>query len=242
VTPWVDVAAYETEANPEPTLVDANPYSLTPVEGGFVVADAGMNALLNVADDGTISTIAVFPPVEFEFPAEVLAAMPPPPEGEGPAPAESMAAPPAGTMVPIPVEAVPTSVVVGADGNYYMGQLTGGPFPVGGAAVWQVTPDGTATKYAEGFTNIIDIAFGPDGTLYVAEITHDGLMSVFGAGAPPVGAVYSVPPGGGEPTLIVNDERVMAPGGIAVDADGAIYVSTNTIPAGADGQIVKITP
>jgi sugar lactone lactonase YvrE len=122
-----------------------------------------------------------------------------------------------------------------------MGQLTGGPFPIGGAAVWQVTPDGTATKYTEGFTNIIDIAFGPDGTLYVAEITHDGLMSVFGAGAAPVGAIYSVPPGGGEPTLIVNDERVMAPGGIAVDADGAVYVSTNTIPAGAVGEIVKIT-
>jgi hypothetical protein len=53
--------------------------------------------------------------------------------------------------------------------------------------------------------------------------------------------VYSVPPGGGEPTLIVSDERVMAPGGIAVDADGAIYVSTGTLPAGAEGQLVKIT-
>lgn len=239
VTPWIDVAAYESEANPEPTMVDSNPYSLAPIEGGFIVADAGANALLNVAADGTISMIAVFPPVEFEFPAEALAAMGPAPEGE--APAESMAPPEPGTMVPVPVEAVPTSVVVGPDGNYYMGQLTGGPFPIGGAAVWQVTPDGTATKYAEGFTNIIDIAFGPDETLYVAEITHDGLMSVFGAGAAPIGAVYSVPPGGGEPTLIVNDERVMAPGGIAVDAEGAIYVSTNTIPAGAVGEIVKIT-
>ena len=264
VTPWVDVAAYETEANPEPTLLDSNPYSLARIEGGYVVADAGMNALLNVADDGRISTVAVFPSVEFEFPAEMLAAMGPPPEGEGgpaaeeaaaaasAAPAEGEAAssaapaasgaPAAGAMIPVPVEAVPTSVVVGEDGNYYMGQLTGGPFPVGGASVWQVTPDGQATKYAEGFTNIIDIAFGPDGTLYVAEIVHDGLMTVFGQGAAPIGAVYSVPPGGWEPTLIVNDERVMAPGGIAVDAEGAIYVTTNTLPAGADGQLVKITP
>jgi sugar lactone lactonase YvrE len=145
-------------------------------------------------------------------------------------------------MVPVPVEAVPTSVVVGPDGNYYVGQLTGGPFPVGGASVWQVTPDGQATAYAGGFTNIIDIAFGPDGTLYVAEIVHDGLMTVFGQGAAPIGAVLSVPPGGGEPAVIVNDERVMAPGGIAVDAEGAIYVTTNTLPAGADGQLVRITP
>ena len=231
---------------------------------GYVVADAGANALLMVADDGTISTVAVFPPVEAMFSAEVLAAMGPAPEGEGPAaeaksragsaeaPAGS-AAPPAarrqpqrrpaeGAMVPVPVQAVPTSVVVGPDGDLYMGQLTGGPFPIGGASVWRVPADGgEPTKYAEGFTNIIDIAFGPDGTLYVAEIVHEGLMGVFGAGAAPVGAVLSVPPGGGEPTLIVSDERVMAPGGIAVDAEGAIYVSTNTLPAGADGQLVKIT-
>ena len=31
-------------------------------------------------------------------------------------------------------------------------------------------------------------------------------------------------------------------GAIVVDADGAIWLSINTIPSGADGQIVKITP
>ena len=266
--PWVDVAAYETTNNPEPTLVDANPYSIARVDGGIAVADAGMNALLLVAEDGTISTLAVFPPTEHLFPAEVLAAMGPPPEGEGgpaadaegegaaasPAPAVSAApaasaaapagsgAPAAGEMIPLPVEAVPTSVVVGPDGALYVGQLTGGPFPIGGASVWRVPAEGgEPEEYATGFTTIIDIAFGPDGTLYVAEITHEGLMSVFGAGAAPIGAVLSVPPGGGEPTLIVSNERVMAPGGIVVDADGAIWVSTNTLPAGADGQLVKIT-
>jgi hypothetical protein len=259
--PWVDVAAYESTANPDGEFtdgeLDSNPYALAAIEGGFVVADAGANALLNVAADGTISTIAVFAPETFMYTQDELAAMGPPPEGEGgpmdeEAPAESMAPAPAESTapaasgapaeVPVPVQTVPTSVVVGPDGNYYMGQLTGAPFPVGGASVWQVTPDGVATKYAEGFTTIIDLAFGPDGTLYVAEITHEGLIPVFGAGAPPIGAVYSVPPGGGEPTLIVSDERVMAPGGIAVDAEGAVYVSTNTIPAGAVGEIVKITP
>ena len=40
---------------------------------------------------------------------------------------------------------------------------------------------GADRVYATGFSNIMDIGFGPDGTLYVAEIVHDGLMGVFTA-------------------------------------------------------------
>lgn len=262
IEPWVDVAAYETANNPDGGPLDANPYSIAVIEDGVLVADAGANALLKVADDGTISTIAVFPPTEHLFPAEMLAAMGGAPEGEMPAEAEAAAEtsepaegaetsegaegaetsePAEEEMVPLPVEAVPTSVVVGPDGDYYVGQLTGGPFPIGGASVWRVTPEGEVSEYATGFTNIIDIAFGPDGTLYVAEIVHEGLMGVFVGGAAPVGAIHSVPPGGGSSTLLLSDERVMAPGGIAVDREGAIYVSVGTlIPDG--GAVVKITP
>jgi hypothetical protein len=252
--PFSDVAAFEVTDNPEPTMVDSNPYSVAVVDGGFVVADAGGNDLLNVDESGAVSLIAAFPPFEWQFPAEMLAAMGPPPEeenalpveGEEPAAEEAPAegtVPAEGEMVTLPVEWVPTSVVVGPDGAYYVGQLTGGPFPVGGASVLRVDPaTGESTPYASGFTNIIDIAFGPDGTLYVAEIVHEGLMSVFAGGQPPVGAVWSVPAGGGEPQLLVNDERVMAPGGIAVGADGTVFVSVGTLlPAGA-GSVVAITP
>ena len=145
-------------------------------------------------------------------------------------------------MIPVPVEWVPTSVVVGPDDAYYVGQLTGGPFPVGRASIMRVDPaSGEATEYATGFTNIIDIAFGPDGTLYVAEITHGGLMSVFAGGQPPIGAVLTVPPGGGEPTILVNDESVMALGGIVVADDGTIYASAGTLTPGG-GSVIKITP
>jgi hypothetical protein len=258
--PFVDVAAFEGTDNPEPTMVDSNPYSVAVVDGGFVVADAGGNDLLMVDESGSVSLIAAFPPFEWQFPAEMLAAMGPPPEEENALPVEGEEAPaesgapaeeapaegtvPAeGEMVTLPVEWVPTSVVVGPDGAYYVGQLTGGPFPVGGASVLRVDPaTGESTTYASGFTNIIDIAFGPDGTLYVAEIVHEGLMSVFVGGQPPVGAVWSVAPGGGEPQLIVSDEQVMAPGGIAVGSDGGVYVSVGTLlPAGA-GSVVSITP
>ena len=55
--------------------------------------------LLRVQHPAVVSLVAVFPSREFEFPAEVLAAMGGVPEGEG-APPEGEA-PPAGTMVPI---------------------------------------------------------------------------------------------------------------------------------------------
>jgi len=172
-----------------------------------------------------------------EAPADVEAVEEAPAEGEAEA-AEGEGAEP--EMVPVPVESVPTSVVVGPDGAYYVGELTGGPFPVGGASVYRVTPEGEVSEYATGFTNIIDIAFGPDGTLYVAEIVHEGLMTVFtGAGAP-IGAVLSVPPGGGEPTLIVSDERIMAPGGIAATED-SLYLSVgNLSPEPGAGSLVRI--
>ncbi len=267
VEPFADVAAFEGANNPEPTMVDSNPYSVTVTDSGFVVADAGGNDLLAVDESGVVSLIAAFPPFEAMFSAELLAAMGPPPEEENalpvesseatesavPAEGEEMAeeeapaeaasgAPAEGEMVPLPVEWVPTSVVVGPDGAYYVGQLTGGPFPVGGASVLRVDPaTGETSTYATGFTNIIDIAFGPDGTLYVAEIVHDGLMGVFTAGAAPIGALLSVPPGGGEPTILINDETFMAPGGLAVDAEGNILASLNTLTPGA-GSVVKITP
>ena len=176
LTPWVDVAAFETANDPDKDvggLVDSNPYGIASVEDGYVVADAGGNDLLHVAADGTVSLVAVFPPETHEFSAAALAAMGPPPEGEGApaesgAPAASMApeseaaasgAPAEDVMVPVPVQAVPTSVVVGPDGAYYVGQLTGAPFPVGGASVWRVVAGEEPTKYASGFTNIIGLDF-----------------------------------------------------------------------------------
>ena len=167
-------------------VLDTDPQSIASYEDGILVADAGGNSLLSVDGSGTVSLVAVFPPAMQEFPAEMLAAMGPPPdadgemapEGEAMAEGEEMApegdemaesdempADGASVMVPMPVETVPTTVVVGPDGAYYVGQLTGFPFPVGGASVYRVAPGGEPEVYASGFTNIIDIGFGPDETL-----------------------------------------------------------------------------
>ena len=66
-------------------------------------------------------------------------------------------------------------------------------------------------------------------------------MTVFaGTGAAPVGAVIAVPPGGGEPQIVATGEQFLALGGLDVDADGAVYVSTGSL--GPGGTLVKITP
>jgi hypothetical protein len=59
--PVADIAAYEFAANPGGGPLDGNPYGLLAEPGSRVVADAGANALLRVAANGDISTLAVFP-------------------------------------------------------------------------------------------------------------------------------------------------------------------------------------
>jgi hypothetical protein len=74
-------------------------------------------------------------------------------------------------------------VAVGPDGSLYVGELTGVPFPVGAARVYRVPANGgTPVIVATGFTNIIDIAFGPDGLGYVLEHDADGIIPPLGPG------------------------------------------------------------
>ena len=186
----VDVAGYEGIANPDGGLLDSNPYALLATAGGFAVADAGGNDLLNIDMNGVISTTAVFPDRMVEFP------------------------PGSGNM--IPMQAVPTSVQMMSDGSYAVGQLTGFPFPMGGANVYRVPMGGTPEIYASGFTNILGTAFGPDGSLYVVEMAHEGLLS-----GNPMGALYRVAPDGTR-TLITGD--LFLPTGLAYGPDGALYV------------------
>ncbi len=241
--PVADVAALETTADPDAASggeVDFEPQWHRTRRWWRAVADAGGNSLLMAADDGSVSLIAAIPFTTHEFSAADVAAMGPPPEGDAEAPADGEA--PAEMMVAIPVQPVPTSVALGPDGALYVGELTGGPFPVGGASVWRVADGEEPTQYATGFSSIMGLDFGPDGTLYVAEMVHDGLMGFFTGEGVPVGAVMSVAPGGGEPTMVASGEQLMALGGLDVGADGSIYVTTGTIMGPGAGALVRVTP
>lgn len=192
---FADLAAFEAANDPDQgqpgTGPDSNPYGLLPAAGGGLVAtDAGGNDLLRVDRRGRSSVIAVFP------------VRPTPGPGGG----------------IIPMDFVPTTVVRGPDGAYYVGQLTGFPFPVGGAKVWRVVPGSAPTVYAEGFTNIIDIAFDKRGRLIVLSIAKNGLLS-----GDPTGALIRVERSGTHTEIASTG--LITPTSVAVAADGSFYVS-----------------
>lgn len=222
LTVIADLAQWEADNNPDAadpgSSVDSNPYSVVIApDGSYLVADAGGNDLLMVAADGTVTAGAVFPATFVPAP-----------------PMDPTASPdPAASPAMMPMQAVPTSVAIGPDGAAYVSQLTGFPFPVGGSSIWRVAPGEEPTVYASGFTNVVDLAFGPDGTLWVLEFAHNGLLS-----GDITGGLLSVAPGGGEPTLVATD-GLMAPGGVAVDADGTVYVSNGSVMPGG-GAIVTL--
>ena len=129
VSEIADLWAFENENNPDEevgnALVDSNPVDVLARPGGhFYVADAGGNTLLSVSRDGEVEVLSLFPNVS----------TPPPFPGDN-----------------IDMNAVPTGVVAGPDGALYMSQLTGFPFPVGGANVFRVhARSGEYTTYAGG--------------------------------------------------------------------------------------------
>ena len=136
-------------------------------------------------------------------------------------------------------QAVPTGVAQGPDGQLYVGQLTGFPFLPGQANVYRIPPNGgTPEIYASGFTKIIDIAFGSDGSLYVLQISATG-------GPPPQGGTGSLirvsPDATTRTTIVAPGEGLVAPGGIAIGHDGSIYV-TNFSVSPDTGTVVRIGP
>lgn len=205
VTPVVDIAGFETTANPDGGALDSNAYGLRILSDRGVVADAGANALLQINLNGGISPLAVFPARTAEGPG-----------GD------------------VEMDSVPTSVAEGPDGSLYVGELTGFPFPAGEARVYKVpAAGGTREVVADGFTNIIDIAIGPDGSTYVLEHDADGIL-----GPENVGRLTKIGLFGTRTELATGE--LVAPGALTVGPDNTVYVTTNSSSAGS-GEVVRIT-
>ncbi|HRA30623.1 MAG TPA: ScyD/ScyE family protein [Thermomicrobiales bacterium] len=222
---WHSIADASEWQNTDPsgTGIDSNPFSLVATESGFVVSDAGGNNLIAVhpgtgAENTTYETLGVFPN---------RMVTPPPFLGMPPG-------------VQIPMQAVPTGVVQGPDGAYYVGELTGFPFSLGMARVWRVTASGEQSVYADGFTNILGVAFDSHGNMYVLEMTKGGLLAADPSNpASATGALIKVSPDGHKTTVMTTG--LIAPTGIAIGPDDSIYISNFGVMPGM-GQVIKVNP
>ena len=66
-------------------------------------------------------------------------------------------------------DAVPTSIAIGPDRAFYIGELTGAPFIAGQANIWRLVPGRAPQIFCSGFSYIIDLDFDRHGNLYVLE-------------------------------------------------------------------------
>jgi hypothetical protein len=226
-----DIAAYQV-TDPDPFNVtlppeESNPFGVALLaDGSVLVSDAANNDLLRVYPNGTIVTVARLKPRVVPIPAEI---------GGGPA---------------VPSEAVATSVTVGTDGYYYVGELRGFPATPGTSQVWRIAPDsvnavcdpetptsGACQRYADGFTSIVALGAGPDGSIYVVELVKQSwLQWEEGLVDPPIGGLFRIPPGGGAPTELAADQLIL-PAGVAVARDGTVHV---TAPVFGPGALLRI--
>jgi hypothetical protein len=240
--PVFDVAAYQT-TDPDPddlegAPTDSNPFGLAVLKDGSVlIADAGGNDLIRWYRNGDAETVATFMPRVVTVPDSI-----PLPEEE------------------VPSEAVSTSVTVGPDGYWYVGELRGFPATPGTSQIWRIKPGsvgavcdpekpwrGHCKRYADGLTSIMDL--GADHrSIYAVSLSK---MSWLVAEADPpvpgaeIGALYRLTSHhrsrhhghhGHHVRIreLVKDQLVL-PGG--VDVKGKIYV---TGPVFGPGALMKI--
>jgi hypothetical protein len=214
-----------TDLDDPPNPTDSNAYGLAVLKNGKqLVTDAAGNDLLIVDGHGNVRTVA-------KFPNEIVSTA-----HLGP-----------GFPAELPAEAVPTSVAVGPDGYWYVGELKGFPFTPGASRIWRISPrardvvcdptakHGPCTLFADGFTSVVGLDFGPHGDLYVVEIVKAGVFNLF-TGGDITGALWRVRHG--HKTEIASGQ-LTAPGGVAVSRHGTIYVTNRSVAVGG-GEVLRI--
>jgi hypothetical protein len=207
-TRLTDFGAYEQNNNPDGQDVVTNLYDLLIEDNTAYVVDAGANDLLSQSAFGSeVNLETVFPSRTTTDPL---------------------------TGQKVLRQSVPTSVAVGPDGAFYVGELTGFPFQAETAQVYRINAEGQPEVYAGGFTNISDIAIDRAGGLYVLEYDADGMLNGSDAGE----LIY-VSPDGKTRTTIADDELIN-PTGLEIGSDGDIYISNKGFIAG-QGEVLRLS-
>lgn len=133
--------------------------------------------------------------------------------------------------------AVPTTMVLGPDGYFYVGTLSTFPVQTGAASIYRIDSDGDISVYATGLTAVVGLAFDANGQLYALETSA----------APTTGGAPIVP-GSGRIVRVLRSGQLqevatglMLPTAMTYGPDGMLYVSNcgYGCPAGA-GEIVRV--
>jgi hypothetical protein len=153
-------------------LVDSHPYAVASLgDDAWAVADAGGNDILKVDKLGHVSLIAVLPPQSLKVTSAVATAL----------------HTPHCAGVTYRTEPVPTDIEVGPHGKLFVSTLPGGPdgpgLPARGS-VYQVG-SGWTHRLATGFAGATNLAVGPSGWIYVAQLSA-GTIAVVHDGKPRV--------------------------------------------------------
>jgi hypothetical protein len=213
------------ELDPDGAGVDSNPYDVAALGGkAALVVDAGGNSLHRIDNAGNAELVATFPE-ELLSTANLkdLAGCPSP-------------APFCGFPDALLGQSVPTSVVVGPDGDYWVGELKGFPAPVGQSGVWRIKAGSTGiecgvdpecVKVLDGFTSIVDLTIGPDGMLYVSEFDEASWAAVEIFGTPAGGTLNACDLGSGVCTEVATG--VPEHTSVAFDKAGTAWVTINAL-------------
>jgi DNA-binding beta-propeller fold protein YncE len=208
-----DLAKYEILNDPDKTGLVSNPYSfiLQDDSTAFVVESGANDVLKADLDTGEVDLETVFSERVVTDPISGDEAV---------------------------MQSVPTAIVQGPDGAYYVSELTGVPYPEGEARIYRFNPGEKPEIFADGFTQLIDLAFDSTGNLYALEYATESLRSPYSGGIlERSGSLIRMAPDGTRTTLL--DEGLVSPNSLLVGPDDSIYVS-NYGTFADKGEIIRI--
>lgn len=134
---------------------------------------------------------------------------------------------------------VTVGMAAGPDRNIYVAQFSNAPYLRGSGYINRVTPAGKVTRAVTGLTTPIDVAFAPDGTMYVlqfaARFNATKLRYV-----ERTGALFRIGRDGSKQPVVTG---LMFPTALAFGPDGALYVSNFGNEANdGEGQVLRVEP
>ena len=150
-------------------------------------------------------------------------------------------------------EDVATSVTVGADGFWYVGELRGYPATRRTSQVWRIRPGtvhavcdpthprrGHCKRYVDGLTSIVDLAADRRGNIYALSLSKKSWLAVESPTPVPgarIGGLFQISPHGRRIHELVRN-RLVLPGGVDVNPRGRLYVTGPVLGRGALRKIV----